>query len=200
MKRAEEVERLLRRVVSTLKVGQGLGRRQPGTEHLVLSVGTGKDLAALRPSFDGGEYAFLCAVDELLRTGALVAMPETADPPRVVPEARSPIDLYASLIKTICNALKSSGKDLMDLQSFFSDPLPGMEESFAGVTLSDEGDLDFNRVLANTGGPISAVSRARAYEALDGFVLCAPFSARNAMAPQMADAPSPERARNQSDG
>jgi len=199
MKRAEEVERLRRRVASNLKVGQGPGRPQPGTEHLVLSVGTGKDLAALRPSFDGGDYAFLCAVDELLRTGALVAMPEKADPPSAVSEARSPIDLYASLIKTICNALKASGKDLMDLQSFFSDPLPGMEESFAGVTLSDEGDLDFNRVLANTGGPVSAVSRARAYEALDGFVWYALFSARNAMTPQMADALSSELRRIQSE-
>jgi hypothetical protein len=200
MKRAEDVQRLRRRVAGNLKVGQGPGRPQPGTEHLVLSAGTGKDLAALRPSFEGGEYAFLCAVDELLRTGALVAIPEKVDPPTAVAgEARSPVEMYAALIKAICDALKSSGKDLMDLQSFFSDPLPGMEESFAGVTLSDQGDLDFDRVIANTGGPVSAVSRARAYEALDGFVWYALFSAKNAIAPEMAEALSNELRRIQSE-
>lgn len=193
MKRGEEVERLRRKVPGGLKVRRGPRSPPSGSEDLVLAAGAGKDISALRSSFDGGEYALLGAVDELLRIGALLAIPERTGFSGAVPmEARSPLELYAALIKTICNALKSSGKDLKDLQSFFSDPLPGMEEPFAGVTLSDEGNLDFNRVMANMGGSSSALRRAQAYEALDGFVCYALFSAKNAMSAELAESLSKE--------
>src|SRR5262249_60079958 len=94
-------------------------------------------------------------------------------------ELRSTVELYAALIRTICQALKSAGHGLRDLQSFFSDPLPGMEEPFAGVTLSDDGYLDFDQVMTNMGGPTSALRRAEAYQALDGFVAYALFSAKH---------------------
>jgi hypothetical protein len=193
MKRSEEVERLRRRVPGALRVRRGPRSPPPGSEDLVLAAGAGKEIAALRSSFDGGEYAFLAAMDELLRIGALLAIPEGTGFSGAVPtEMRSPLELYAALIKTVCDALKSSGKDLKDLQSFFSDPLPSLEKAFVGVTLSDDGSLDFNRVMANLGGPSSALCRAQAYQALDGFVSYALFSAKNAMSPELAESLSKE--------
>jgi hypothetical protein len=200
MKRSEEVQRLRRRVPLALRVRRGHGPSPQGSENLLSAAGAGTDLAALRSSFDGGEYAFLGAVDELLRSGALLAIPEKTDSRRAaVSEAPSPVQLYAALLKTICDALRSSGKGLKDLQSFFSDPLPGMEEAFAGVTLSDDGNLDFNRVMANVGSASSPLRRAKAYEALDGFICYALFSAKNAMSPELAESLSVELRRIQSE-
>jgi hypothetical protein len=188
MKRAEEVERLRRRMPLALKVRRGPRSPPPGSENLVLAAGAGKDLASLRPSFDGSVYAFLGAVDELLRSGALLVVPQEVEPRASgAMEARSPVELYAALIKTVCDALKTAGKGLKDLQSFFADPLPGMEEPFAGVTLRDDGTLDFERVMNNMGGSSSPLRRAKAYEALDSFVCYALFSAKNAMPPETAE-------------
>jgi hypothetical protein len=200
MKRGEDVERLRRRIPATMRVRRGPRPPPPGGENLVLAAGAGRELAAMRSSFDGGEYSFLSAVDELLRCGALLQIAEEARPSGgPVTQPRSPIELYAALIKTICDALKSSGKDLKDLQSFFTDPPPGLEEPFAGVALSDEGKLDFDRVMSNTGGTTSALRRAQAYQALDGFVCYALFSAKNAMSAELAESLSNELRRIQSE-
>ena len=200
MKRGEDVERLRRRIPTTMRVRRGPRPPPPGGEDLVLAAGAGKELAAMRSSFEGGEYAFLGGVDELLRCGALLQIAEEAGPPGgPVTQARSAIELYAVLIKTICDALKSSGKDLKDLQSFFTDLPPGLEEPFAGVALSDEGKLDFDRVMSNVGGATSALRRAQVYQALDGFVCYALFSAKNAMSPELAESLSDELRRIQSE-
>ncbi len=198
MKRGEEVERLRRRLPGTLRVKRGPKPPTPGAEDLVLSVSAGTDLAQLRASYEGSEHAFLGEVDELLRSAALLALPAEIPPRRAAAiESKSPVELYAALIKTICGALRSSGKDLKELQSFFSDPLPGMEEAFAGVSLTDDGQLDFDRVMANVSGASSAMRRAKAYEALDGFLSYAFFSAKNAMSPELAESLSSELRRIQ---
>jgi len=77
---------------------------------------------------------------------------------------------------------------LSHLQAFFRDPLPGMEEAFAGVQLSEDGQLDLDRVIKNMGEPATAVRRAKAYEALDAFMSYALFSAKNVMPANRAEA------------
>jgi hypothetical protein len=188
LQRGAEMEALRRKLPWTLRVTAGPKPAPPGSEGLFARVGEGRDLLVLRQFFDGGEHAFLSSVDELLQSGCLTSQAQPAAPSAKVPaETRSPLDLYATLIRSVCQALKSAGHDLKDLQSFFVDPLPGMEEPFAGVTLSDEGYLDFDQVMNNMKGPTSALRRAKAYEALDGFLAYALFSAKNVMSPDMAE-------------
>lgn len=189
MQRSAEMDRLRRKLPWTLRVTAGSRPPSSGSEALLTRVGSGRDLLTLRQFFDGSDYAFLSSVDELLQSGCMSqqAPPPPAATTAAPTEIRSPLELYAALIRTICQALKSAGHDLCDLQSFFSDPLPGMEEPFAGVTLSDDGYLDFDQVMTNMGGPTSALRRAKAYEALNGFVSYALFSAKNVMAPELAE-------------
>jgi hypothetical protein len=188
MERAAQMDRLRRKLPWNLRVTAGSRPSPPESEALLARVGNGRDLLMLRQFFDGSDYAFLSSVDELLQSGCLAQQPQPPPTVATTPaEIRSPLELYAALIKTICQALKSAGHDLRDLQSFFSDPLPGMEEPFAGVTLSDDGYLDFDQVMTNMGGPTSALRRAKAYEALDGFVAYALFSAKNVMSQELAE-------------
>lgn len=111
-----------------------------------------------------------------------------AKPAAATASARpSALDRYAALVKTICDALAKAGRDLADLRSFLDDPLPGMETAFKGVTLSDQGVLDVQRVLNNALHDRSPLGRARAFEALDAFVNYALFSAKNVLPPELAE-------------
>lgn len=188
IQRGVDMDRLKRKMPWTLRVTPGSKAPPAGFEPLIGRIGEGRDLLTLRHFYDGSDHAFLSAIEELLDAGCLFQgrqeiRSQSAEPA----QARSPLDLYATLIKTICAALRSAGHDLRDLQSFFADPLPGMEAPFAGVVLSDDGYLDLDQVIANMGGLGSALRRAQAYEALDGFVSYALFSAKNAMAPEVAE-------------
>jgi hypothetical protein len=184
MKRAEEIERLRRRLPPDLNVESGPRPPPAGMERLVLAVGGGRELGELRDSFEGSDHSFLSSIDELLQAGSLVQRAERISSRQAVTDqVPSALDLYAELIQTICGVLKAAGRDLKDLQSFFSDPLPGMEEPFAGVSLGDDGSINFDRLTANMGGQTSALRRAKGYDALDSFVSYAMFSAKNALAP-----------------
>jgi len=187
IRRGEELVRLRRRMPASFRVAAGIG---PAGDQAVLvaKAGAGADLQSLRGSFDGGNYDFLTTVDGLLTSGALAvqaaAQPERAPTPSAQPP--STLELYGSLIRTICMVLTGAGQTLSDLRSFFEDPLPGLEQAFAGVTLSDGGALDVGRVRQNVTAQDDAVARAMTYEALDAFVSYALFSAKNVLPPDLA--------------
>ena len=197
IKRAEALDRLRKRLPPSTRVSLGKGQAPEGAHGLLAKIGAGGELGALRTLFDGSEHAFLQRVEACLASGALVPQAVTrASTPRQPESARSSaLQLYASLIQTICRALKAAGQDLSDLQSFLRDPLPGMEEAFAGVQLSSEGELDVKRVINNLGD--TPVRRAKAYEALDSFMSYAVFSAKNVMPSDAAQALTRECSRMQ---
>jgi len=197
IKRAEALDRLRKRLPPSTRVSLGKGQAPEGAHSLLAKIGAGGELGALRTLFDGSEHAFLQRVEACLASGALVPQAATrASTPRQPESARgSALQLYASLIQTICRALKAAGQDLSDLQSFLRDPLPGMEEAFAGVQLSSEGELDVKRVINNLGD--TPVRRAKAYEALDSFMSYAVFSAKNVMPSDAAQALTKECSRMQ---
>jgi hypothetical protein len=122
-----------------------------------------------------------------LAAGVLVprAAGSTASPS--AEEPKGAVERYAELVRTICQALSNAQHPLEPLRGFFAEPSAGLEEAFEGVTLSDEGDLDVARVIANVAGPDEALSRAMAYEALDAFASYALFSAKNALPPELAE-------------
>ncbi|MHB8878814.1 MAG: DUF4388 domain-containing protein [Myxococcaceae bacterium] len=191
LRRGEEVLRLRRRLPPSLRLVAGAA---PSTEEpLVTLAGQGAELSVLMAGFEGGEHAFLTGVARLLEAGALLAeaaapAPAPRAPSPLAAEPPSTLSRYASLIHAICHALASAGKDLSDLRSFFSDPLPGLEQAFKGVALADDGSLDVEAVRGNITAPDEAVARALAYEALDAFVSYALFSAKNVLPPEQARA------------
>ncbi|MGA9525422.1 MAG: DUF4388 domain-containing protein [Myxococcaceae bacterium] len=187
IQRGEEVARLRTRLPPELRVAQG---REETPEHgraVWTKAARGADLRALRPTFEGSEHAWLSLVDELLASGVLAVRPRTEPELELeqVPSTAAPptvLQKYELLFETICAALQSSGQELDDLRSFLDDPSPGLEKAFEGVTLSDEGRLDIERLLANGAGA----------EALDAFASYALFSARNVLPPGIAEALSAE--------
>jgi hypothetical protein len=100
-----------------------------------------------------------------------------------VPSA--PTEPYAEFFRQLCLSMKEAGHSLDELSSFLTDPLPGMEDLFAGVSLSDEGKLDVSRLRTNAGP--DEEGGARVEEALDAFASYALFSAKNVLAPEVAE-------------
>ena len=189
MKRAEEVERLRRNLPPSTRVMPGNGQFPEAMRGFLTRIGEGGELGALRPLFQGSEHAFLSGVQACLASGALVpqqAQPATSESKSKETARSSALQLYASLVQAICRALTAAGQDLSDLQSFLKDPLPGMEEAFAGVQLSAQGELDVEQVIKNLGG--GPIQRAKAYEALDSFMSYALFSAKNVIPADSAEA------------
>lgn len=186
LKRGDDLIRLRHRFPPMMRVQQGPGAPPAGLEALVSLAARGAELLALQAGFHGKEYAFLTAIERLFAAGALVEEKPAPVAPVAAPPMPSAVELYSSLIRSICAALQKSGKDLSDLHSFFADPLPGLEDAFAGVVLSDDGTLDVERVFENLkqGDPVMA--RAKAFEALDAFVSYALFSAKNVLPPDLA--------------
>jgi hypothetical protein len=91
-------------------------------------------------------------------------------------------DPYTNLLAEIGRALKSSGKGVAALKAYLAEPGPRFKGAFEGVTLSDEGVLDVQRITANVrGDEDEKMARAMTYEALDAFVSYALFSAQNAL-------------------
>src|SRR5918996_1992501 len=177
MRRAEEVQRLRGRFPPSLLVSQGPAIPEEGRD-LWTRAAVGATVAELREVFPGGEHAFLSLLESLLRSGALEIRrgAEEATAPAYVDE-RPVLERYRDLVRRVSQALIDSGQGLESLRSFMAEPAPGSENSFEGVTLSDEGELDVERVMANFGS--GAAGRARAFEALDAFVWYALFTARN---------------------
>lgn len=165
----------------------------PGAPALVTEFGSGRKVAHVRSAFDGSELEFFEEVERLVASGSLVdvalPVPATRGATRApaLRQARTVEERYQELVKTICDALRSASHDLANLQSFLEDPLPGMEQAFGGVRLSEDGRLDVDRVFSNVSAGDSAKARALAQEALDSFVSYALFSAKNVMSPELAE-------------
>lgn len=187
LRRGEELVRLRRRLPMVFRVVAG-AKAAGDQAALVAKVGAGAELSSLRGGFEGGDYDFLATVERLLAEGVLAveAKAPVVRAPQPLAAPPGTLDLYGSLIRTICKALTAAGKDLSDLRSFFEDPLPGLEQAFAGVTLPDDGSLDVERVRQNVKAKDDAVARAMTYEALDAFVSYALFSAKNVLPPDLA--------------
>jgi hypothetical protein len=187
LRRGEELVRLRRRLPEAFRVVAG-AKAAGDWASLVAKAGAGAELAALRGGFDGGDFDFLSTIERLLAEGVLAVELKVAQvrAPQPLASPPSTLDLYGSLIRTICKALEGAGKDLSDLRSFFEDPLPGLEQAFAGVTLSDGGALDVERVRQNVKAKDDALARAMTYEALDAFVSYALFSAKNVLPADLA--------------
>lgn len=193
LKRAEALARLRQRLPPDARLTAGARAPEPHEAPLVSQVLAGP-LETARLSYDGSELAFLTEVAALL-DGGVVAPPAAVAPGALTPVygAHGPApftatERYAALIRAICAALLEAGQDLAPLRHFLSAPTEGLEDVLAGVTLSDEGELDVDRVLGNvrSGGP--ALARAMALEALDAFASFALFSAKNALPPERAAA------------
>ncbi len=169
------------------------GEAQTAEERVLFPlVGAGgASVSALEAKFEGSAFAFLSTVSGALTRGALAV--ETVAPaaapkaPSATPAPSSPLDRYGALIKAICQALLAAGQPLADLQSFLSDPLPGMEKAFEGVTLKDDGQMDLPRVMQNATRADPRLGKVKAYEALEAFVSYALFSAKNALPPELAE-------------
>lgn len=184
--RFDEVVRMRRRLKPDRQLSPGSAAPSEEYEALVKKTQGGIALGALRASFEGSEREYLSTIEKLLSERILVLEGEA--PLRVVPQPTSPAaQPYVELIGSICAALKQAGKDLSELREFLAEPLPGMEAAFAGVSLSDEGEVSVERVLENLKGQGQAKARAAAYEALDAFVAYALFSAKNALPPDKAE-------------
>lgn len=187
MRRSEEVRRFRLRLRPELRVAQaGAAPEAPGLS-IWQRAGDGQELSALRQGFHGSEHAFLSTVAELLDSGALVIRPRALEalPSARAAEALPVLDRYGAVVRAICAALVEGGAGLEDLRAFLAEPSAGMEKAFEGVTLSEGGELDLQRVMNNLGpGP---GGRARAYQALTAFVSYALFSARNALPAGVAE-------------
>ena len=186
MKRAEELLRLRSQLPLHLEVAPGptapQGERE---ERAVGRVKDGAPVHGLRDLVDGSEREFLEWALALLARKVLV--PHEAAPPASAVEAKSALELYVELVRTICQALQNAGKDLSELRAYFEHPAAGLEEAFAGVNLADDGTIDVAKVMANVSGGDEALSRALAYEALDAFAAYALFSAKNALPPELSE-------------
>jgi hypothetical protein len=187
LKRADAVARL-RKKFGAARFRQGVAPPEAAKAIWERAAG-GADVAALRLGLPASEHDFFAQLEDLVRDGALVEVvaAAAAAPASLPPSPPSPLDRYSALVKTICDALGAAGRDLADLRSFFEDPLPGMEAAFAGVTLSEGGQLDVKRVLSNAAPNNEALGRAKAYEALDAFVSYALFSAKNVLPAELAE-------------
>jgi hypothetical protein len=184
-RRAEEVQTFRRRYPPSLMVARGPREPEEGRDLWSRAAG-GASVAELLEAQQGGEHAFFTLLEALLRSGALEIRPapeELTAPSRL--EARPVLERYRELVRTLCRALLQSGQGIEPLRSFLAEPTEGTHDAFSGVTLSDAGELDVERVLLNLG--TDAAARARAYDALDAFVWYALFTARNVVPPDEAE-------------
>jgi hypothetical protein len=185
MKRSEELLHLRAQLPLHLMVVPGPTPPADAREtEAQAKVKDGANVHALRELVDGSEREFLQWATGLLGRKVLGVQEPARE---AAPAGKSALELYVELVRTICQALRNAGKDLSELRGFFDHPAPGLEEAFAGVSLSEEGTLDVARVMANVSGGDQALSRALAYEALDAFANYALFSAKNALPPELAE-------------
>jgi hypothetical protein len=154
-------------------------------------------LEGLPPAEDGlklQESTRELAMEGLRRAEDALRLKPRAQPPVVqvppgaasdTPEVPLAVERIRELVRTLCQALLRSGEGIDALRSFLSEPVPGAENAFEGVTLSDAGALDVERVLHNFGPEPAA--RARAFDTLDAFVWYALFTARNVVSADEAE-------------
>ena len=138
-----------------------------------------------------GEYAGLKAMSSLVASGH-VRVSASAAPAKAAParsretsrafsvEGLSALHTYKKVIQHICEQLTAAGAEAGRLNSFFTSLPEGLDEIFAGVTLTSKGDLDVETVLVNAQRiHKGAMGRAIAQESLDAFVSFALFDAKN---------------------
>jgi len=130
-----------------------------------------------------GEFGALQALKALVDAGLVevAKKPKAAEVETKVEPGAGPGATYAEAIRRVSSAMKAAGK-LSRLNSFFG-ALEGPQQGlFEGLSISEEGELDVDRVLANAQkvqkGPMG---RALALDALDTFVSFALFDARNVL-------------------
>lgn len=187
LQHGEASVRLRRELPPTREVAPGVVPPRDDRERARLSrLGQGGPLAALR-SEDEAELDFLQWAAAALAAGVLVPREAGVVQEALAEEPKGVVERYADLVRTLCQALKQAGHPLEPLRGFFVRPASGLEEAFEGVRLSDDGELDVARVVANVAGPDEALSRAMAYEALDAFTSYALFSAKNALPAELGD-------------
>jgi hypothetical protein len=93
---------------------------------------------------------------------------------------------YNRLLEDVCRVLSEAGRGPQVLRGFLASPPPGLEGAFAGVTLSEEGRLDVERLRQNVSRVGGAMARAFTFDALDAFAAYALFAARNIVPPEVA--------------
>jgi hypothetical protein len=188
MKRAEQTARLKRRFPMTLQVRATQTSNIPAELSEVLAEG-GKSLLTLRNAFSGTGHEFLLWVEEAFANQSLVEESKSEIEPsrKLSVGPATALDVYAALIQTVTQALRDAQVDLSALQSFFADPLPGMEQAFKGVTLKTNGSIDLGRVWKNCDAEKNPLGKVKAYEAMDGFVSYALFSAKNQIPAELAE-------------
>ncbi|MBI3185027.1 MAG: DUF4388 domain-containing protein [Myxococcales bacterium] len=190
MRRAEEVSRLRKKFPPMRRLVQGQRPLPAGLEELaplITLAERGTEVVSLRAEFEGGERAFLVALDQLVASGALAE--EEAKKPAVEPQERatkeellsSGLKAYSTLVRDICEQLLAAGRNLTDLGSFFTDPLPGLERPFQGIELGEDGSLDVLRIRSNV------ENEREACEAIDAFISYALFSAKNVIPPEQGE-------------
>jgi hypothetical protein len=190
VKRSEETARLRRLYPATQRFKLGTSPLK-GAPELLPRLSAGADVATLKAVYQGPEHELLRWLETSIAINSVVeevgGKPVAQQSAPTAAPAQSALDLYAQLIRTVAQALTSSGKSLSSLRSFFEDPLPGMEDAFSGVTFSDDGTLDVARIWKNLDADRKPMGKLKAYEAIDAFVSYALFSAKNQISPELAD-------------
>ncbi|MGQ0508723.1 MAG: DUF4388 domain-containing protein [Myxococcaceae bacterium] len=195
VKRTEQVQLWKTKFPDSLRLAAKGRPASPEEELLFAALAKASTVGETRTHFDGGEYAFLSALNSTLNAKSVVEVtaaaptkkPAAVGTPLPPPPGSSPLDRYGTLIRSICKALTQAGQPLADLRSFLEDPLPGMEIAFKGVTLGDDGKMDLPKVMQNATKADPKLGRVQAYEALESFVSYALFSAKNALPQDLAD-------------
>nr|WP_153866311.1 MULTISPECIES: DUF4388 domain-containing protein [Myxococcaceae] len=195
MKRAEGVLRLRERFPDSARVQplpDAMGA--PGEERLLTRAAARPTVGELRTHFEGSLYGYLHWLDERVRDGTFeVALLPEPGPPELAGEglgaaALGPEARYAALIARVAEAMRRAGLGLESLRGFLLTPPPTLQAAFEGVTLSEEGLLDVERLKQNVAARAPVLARARTLEALDAFAAYALFSARNLLSEQEAAA------------
>jgi hypothetical protein len=190
IKRSEELSRLRRRYPEDLRLEPGPAGPPSGQASFVARMGAGLPLGELRPTYEGGLYAFYTWLDETVRAGHLVAQPPAPPAPAaqgVASELLSAEERYNLLLSLIFRALKDAGQEVDLLRGFLESPPEGLETAFAGVTAGPDGRVDVERLRANLSSGDEALARALTLEALDALAAYALFSARNVLPVPVAE-------------
>ena len=219
VRRAEEVEALRLEVPDLDAPLVAAGGAPAGPDALaerLLALADGRPLRRALQEAQLGTYDGLRAAAALARAGAVepfaaspaaAAVTPAATPPApsrapAPPEARpaagaaGAFETYRALLARVFFALRGAVPDAQErLNGYLERLLPGDRELFHGVRADAEGHVDCARVLMNVnaaglGG--GATARARALEALDGFLAFALFEAKNVLSPAQHEALSEE--------
>lgn len=97
-------------------------------------------------------------------------------------------DAYARAIRHISLRLRDPDPRGADgLSSFFAKPPPVYAPLWQGLTLSPEGDLDMEKLMANARAAHGEAGRSRALEALESYLAFALFEAKNVLSTEVTD-------------